>query len=62
MSDLVKLQAENQKEMLNLIAPVAKKTSDLQNFGDSDAENTFIAPTSTFLKLKYLKYHSVSQS
>ena len=47
MSELAKILAENQQEMFKLITSASKKTSNLQHLGDSDseAENTFIAPT-----------------
>ena len=56
MSDLTKILAENQKEILKLIVPTVKKTSSRQNLGvsNSEAESTFIAPTSNSIKLKRL--------
>ena len=38
MSDFTKILAENQKEMLKLIAPVVKKPVTLQNLENSDSE------------------------
>ena len=52
MSDLTKILAENQKEMLKLIAPVSKKrpvSSDIHD-SDSDQENISVARTSTPVK------------
>ena len=52
MTDLTKILAENQKEMLKLIAPASKKRSvnpDLQD-SDSDQENISVARTSTPVK------------
>ena len=48
MSDLSKVLAEKQKEMLKLTAPTVKKTSNLHNLGDSDSE----AENLTFEKLR----------
>ena len=48
MSDLTKILAENQKELLKLIAPVSKKrpiSSNIQD-SDSDQENISVARTS----------------
>ena len=52
MSDLAKILAENQKEMMKLIAPMAKKSSAHQNVQDSDSEteNISVARTSTPVK------------
>ena len=52
MSGLTKNFAENQKEQVKLRARTAEKTSNQQHFRDSDseAEDTFIAPTSTTIK------------
>ena len=52
MSDLAKILAENQKEMLKLIAPLNKKQNVLANAHDSDSEteNVSIARTSTPVK------------
>ena len=49
MSDLVKVLAENQNEMLKLIAPMSKKQSLHPNNQDSDSEseNISVATTST---------------
>ena len=52
MSDLAKILAENQKEMLKLIAPMYQKSSDrqtLENF-DLEPENIPVARTSTPVK------------
>ena len=56
MSDLFIILAENQREMLKLIAPSFKKSSYLQNLGDSDSEtdNISAAPTSTPIKIERL--------
>ena len=52
MSDLTKILAENQKEMLKLIAPLNKKQTVHMNAQDSDSEpeNVSIARTSTPVK------------
>ena len=52
MSDLTKILAENQKEMLKLIAPLNKKQNVLINAHDSDfeTENVSVARTSTPVK------------
>ena len=52
MSDLAKILAENQKEMLKLIAPLNKKQNVLANAHDSDSEteNVSVARTSTPVK------------
>ena len=52
MSDLTKILAENQKEMLNLIAPLNRKQSVNLNTQDSDSEpeNISVARTSTPVK------------
>ena len=52
MSDLAKILAENQKEMLKLIAPLNKKQNVLANAQDSDSEteNVSVARTSTPVK------------
>ena len=54
MSNKTRILAENQKQMLKLIAPATKKTLDSQNLEDSHsvAENTFIALTLTPIKAK----------
>ena len=54
MSDFTKILAENQKEMLKLIAPVGKKPVTLQNLenSDSEPENVFPNATSTPRKTK----------
>ena len=53
MSDLTKILAENQKEMLKLIAPLNKKQTVHMNAQDSDSEpeNASVARTSTPSKL-----------
>ena len=53
MSDLTKILAENQKEMLKLIAPLNKKQNVLINAQDSDSEteNVSVARTSTPVKI-----------
>ena len=52
MSDLTKILAENQKEVLKLIAPLNKKQNVLINAQDSDSEteNVSVARTSTPVK------------
>ena len=52
MSDLTKILAENQKEMLKLIAPLNKKQTVYMNTQDSDSEpeNASVARTSTPVK------------
>ena len=52
MSDPAKILAENQKEMLKLIAPLNKKQNVLANAQDSDSEteNVSVARTSTPVK------------
>ena len=52
MSDLTKILAENQKEMLKLIAPLNKKQPVSLNTHDSDSdhENVSVARTSTPVK------------
>ena len=52
MSDLTKILAENQKEMLKLIAPLNEKQNVLINAQDSDSEteNVSVARTSTPVK------------
>ena len=54
MSDLAKILAENQKEMLKLIAPVAKKqpVSTVPEEIDSESENVPATATSTPVKTK----------
>ena len=49
MSDLAKILAKNQKKMIKLVAPIARKSSvhqNAQNF-DSETENISVAHTST---------------
>ena len=54
MSDLTKILAENQKEMLKLIAPVTKKHAEARasEETDSDPENILENATSTPIKNK----------
>ena len=54
LSDLTKILAENQKEMLKLTAPTVKKSTIPQNLEDSDSEteNTHPASTSTPINSK----------
>ena len=49
LSDLAKMLAENQKQIMKLIVPMAKKSSAHQNVQDSDSEteNISVARTST---------------
>ena len=53
MSDLTKILAENQKEMLKLIAPLNKKQTVHMNVQDSDSEpeNVPVTRTSTPVKI-----------
>ena len=53
MSDLTKILAENQKEMLKLIAPLNKKQTVHTNVQDSDSEpeNVSVTRTSTPVKI-----------
>ena len=55
MSDLFKILAENQKEMLKLVAPVVKNCN-LPNLENSDSQPGNILPniTSTPIKTKRL--------
>ena len=52
MSDLAKMLAENQKEVLKFIAPLSKKQPIHSNDQDSDSEpeNISVARTSTPVK------------
>ena len=52
MSDLTRILAENQKEMLKLVAPLNKKQTVHMNVQDpdSEAENLSVARTSTPIK------------
>ena len=53
LSDLTKIIAENQKEMLKLMAPVAKKqTLTVPEESDSESENVPPTVTSTPVKSK----------
>ena len=49
MTDLNKILAENQKEILKLTTPPVKKTSNQHDLCDSDSgsKTTFITPTRT---------------
>ena len=53
MTDLTKILAENQKEMLKLIAPLSKKRPNHleDRDSDSDPENISVARTSTPVKI-----------
>ena len=59
MSDLTKILAENQKEMLKLIAPSNKKRLASLNTHDSDSdhENISVARTSTPVKTNTATVH-----
>ena len=52
MTDLTKILAENQKEMLKLIAPANKKRSVSSNIQDSDSDQENISVTRTFTPVK----------
>ena len=52
MTDLTKILAENQKEMLKLIAPANKKRSISSNIQDSDSEQENISVTRTSTPVK----------
>ena len=59
MSDLTKILAENQKEMLKLIAPLNRKQTvrtDVQD-SDSEPENVSVTRTSTSTLRLALKQH-----
>ena len=47
MSDLTKIFADNQKDMLKRIASVIKKSSTVQNLENSDSESESILPNTT---------------
>ena len=51
-SDLTKILAENQKEMLKLIAPVSKKRPISSNIQDSDSDQENISATRTSTPVK----------
>ena len=53
MSVLAEMIAENQKEVMKLVGPVAEKPSTLRNVQDSDSEseNISVARTSTPVKV-----------
>ena len=52
MSDLTKILADNQKEMLKLIAPRTKKTPDYHVFETFDSEHVSIPVTRTSTPVK----------
>ena len=53
MSDLAKMLAENQKEMMKLVAPITKKKSSThQNAQDSDSETENISVARTLTPVK----------
>ena len=52
MSDLTKILAENQKEMMKLVAPITKKSSAHQNAQDSDSETENISVARTSIPVK----------
>ena len=52
MTDLTKILAENQKEMLKLIAPASKKRSVSSNIQDSDSDQENISVTRTSTPVK----------
>ena len=52
MSDLTKILAEKQKEMLKLIAPAVEKPTIHQNVEDSDSKTENNHPTSTSTPIK----------
>ena len=52
MSDLTKLLAENQKEMLKLITPVVRNLINPQNPENTDSEPVFPTKTSTPIRSK----------
>ena len=52
MSDLIKVLAEKQKEMLRLIAPAVKRTITLQNLENSDSEPESVLPNTTSTPIK----------
>ena len=47
MSDLTKILAENQKEMLTLIAPTIKNPTSSQKLENTDSEPENVLPTNT---------------
>ena len=47
MSDITKILAEAQEEMLRLIAPTTNKATILVNLENSDSETKYVQPTST---------------
>ena len=47
ISDLTKIFADNQKEMLKLIAPTVKKTSTIQNVKNSSSEPESVLPNTS---------------
>ena len=52
LSDRTKILAEIQKEMLNLLAPIVKKSANPQYFEDSDSETENVLPTTTSTPIK----------
>ena len=52
LCDLTKILAENQKEILKLIAPTVKNSADPQNIKDSDSEPVTVFPTTTLTTIK----------
>ena len=52
LSDVTKILAENQKEMLRLIAPVAKKQTTVTVPEESDSESENVPPTVTSTPVK----------
>ena len=47
MSDLTKILAENQKEMLKMIAPVTEKQTSLAIPGETDSESEYVPASAT---------------
>ena len=52
ISDLTKILAENQKEMLKLIAPVVKNPTSVLNLENSDSEPENVLPNTTSTPIK----------
>ena len=52
MSDLTKILAKNQKELLKLIAPLIKKQPGLLNIQDSDSDPAKISVARTSMPVK----------
>ena len=57
MSDLAKLLAENQKKILKLVAPPAKKSSAHLNAQDCDSEIEYISVACTSTPVKLMRLH-----